>query len=177
MTLPQHLSQSNEHFTPAYIVDAARETMGAIDLDPASCAEAQRTVKAARWYGRGSPFGEDGLREPWAGRVFLNPPGGTVRHPLTKSSAAMWWGLLVEAWSEGLVTQAIFVGFTLEILRSAQGLGVRSPLRFPFCVPSSRIAFTGGSPTHANVIVYIPPDEEHSVRFVEVFSPIGECRL
>lgn len=182
-----HSSKSNEHYTPEYIVEPGRELMGAIDLDPASCPMAQEVVRAEAWYGPGSEFGEDGLAEPWCGRVFLNPPGGSPPDEYkgmgTQSFATLWWMRLVEEWRTGEVEQAIFVGFTLEIMRSTQGLGVPSVRRFPDCVPSSRIPFdtintvrekgkkagelidpsapagarvSGTQPAHANVIVYLP---------------------
>ncbi|MFB6214860.1 MAG: hypothetical protein ABEI54_03225, partial [Candidatus Bipolaricaulia bacterium] len=51
MPLPQHLSLTNEHFTPPKIVEAARETMGGIDLDPASCAIAnEKLVQAEKFF-------------------------------------------------------------------------------------------------------------------------------
>jgi len=197
----QHSSKSNEHYTPAEIVNAARFTLGGIDLDPASCTLANEVVKAAAFYGPGSEFAEDGLGEPWLGRVFCNPPGGRAPDGMpTKSNAALWWMVLAEAWRTGEVEAAIFVGFTLEILRSAQGLDVPQPLDFPLCVPSSRIAFdtlgvegkcntesigkrcTSSQPTHANVIVFLPPHQEHDAadavdRFVDAFTPIGRCRI
>jgi len=205
----QHSSATAEHYTPAEIVNAARLTLGAIDLDPASCALAQDVVKAAAWYGPGSPFGEDGLTEPWLGRVFLNPPGGRVPDAFkgmgTASSAALWWATLSEAWRTGEVEAAIFVGFTLEILRSAQALDVIQPLDFPLCVPKSRIAFDtvsppsgipgdsgtcdtdrirvpSTSPTHANVIVFLPPTTEGNWTssavepFLRAFGPFGSIR-
>ena len=206
--IAQHSSASVEHYTPAPVVDAARSTLGAIDLDPASCTLANDVVKATAWYGPGSPLGEDGLKEPWGGRVFLNPPGGRVSDEWkgmgTTSNAALWWSVLASKWASGEVEAAIFIGFTLEILRSAQALDVPQPLDFPICVPSSRIAFDtveigpvtniqrripSTSPTHANVIVFLPPviagtepcvgtiSPKHVHNFQEHFGSIGRCRL
>lgn len=70
--IAQHSSESNEWYTPAWIVERARMTMGTIDLDPASCAQAQLTVQAGMWYG----IEDDGLAMRWASNVFLNPPYG-----------------------------------------------------------------------------------------------------
>ena len=66
-----------EVYTPAPIIEAARASMGGIDLDPASCAEAQTVVRADRWIG----LPDDGLDHDWSGRVWLNPPfrGGMLR--------------------------------------------------------------------------------------------------
>ncbi len=211
----QHSSKSNEHYTPTAIVEAARDVLGGIDLDPASCALGNEVVKAAAWYGPDG-LGPDGLVEPWCGRVFLNPPGGRVPDAYkgcgTTSNAALWWATLAEAWRTGEVEAAIFVGFTLEILRSAQVLDVPQPIDFPLCVPSSRIAFDTKSkdvcqdfdapaylkhtrvaskqPTHANVIVYLPPiapdlrdvarhlyDPDKWPDFANAFGKIGRCRV
>jgi len=172
--IPQHGSASNEHYTPAAIVEAARVTLGGIiDLDPASCAQANERIGARTF------FDERGLDVPWAGTVFLNPPGGRAPKGCgTGSNAALWWGALAQRYQAGDVVAAVFVGFTLEILRSAQALDVPQPLDFPFCVPKKRIAFDtpdgpSSSPTHANAIIYLGPDVE---RFVEAFAPIGRCR-
>jgi ParB family chromosome partitioning protein len=70
----QHLQQSNsnEHYTPEVYIEAAREVLGNIDLDPASCAEANKVVKAD-WFFSGE---DDGLLQDWRPRVWLNPPYG-----------------------------------------------------------------------------------------------------
>ena len=196
---PQHSSASNEHYTPEPIVEAARSVLGVIELDPASCTLGQEVVKAIAWYGPGSELAEDGLAEPWMGKVFLNPPGGKVPEQYaglgTRSNAALWWSALAGYWQEGEVEAAIFVGFTLEVLRAAQALDVPQPLDFPLCVPKQRIRFDteeGGkriasdSPTHANVIVYLPPkpwklgkgdSTTMTAQFRRIFSPLGKCRI
>src|SRR5262249_7627129 len=57
---------------PPDLLEAAREVMGGIDLDPASSdrQQAQATVKAARYF----TVENSGLEQPWLGRVWLNPP-------------------------------------------------------------------------------------------------------
>lgn len=57
-------------YTPAEYIESARAVLGTIELDPASCAFAQKTVKANRFYS----MADDGLVQPWAGAVWLNPP-------------------------------------------------------------------------------------------------------
>jgi phage N-6-adenine-methyltransferase len=70
---PQHRTAytgNYEWHTPAEYVGPARRVLGVIDLDPASCALAQETVRAARYFSAD----DDGLRQEWRGRVWLNPP-------------------------------------------------------------------------------------------------------
>lgn len=81
-------SASNEHFSPPEIIEAARAALGGIDLDPASCAEANEMVRATAYYDRernGPPrdwrfwtnaANEKNPKGPLPPRTFLNPPGG-----------------------------------------------------------------------------------------------------
>jgi hypothetical protein len=89
------LSESTEWYTPAEYIEAARRALGAIDLDPASCELANRTVGASRFYS----LEDDGLAQPWYGRVWMNPPyGGYV---------ASFVGKLVDEHGAGNVEAAI----------------------------------------------------------------------
>lgn len=159
----KHSSASAEHMTPAGVVESARSVLGSIDLDPASTTFANQIVRAKRIYTKH----DDGLSKQWRGRVFLNPPGGTLDAAVrgTRSSQVLWWAKLVEEWESERVTSAIFVGFSLELLQAVQQIDVPHPLDFPCCIPKRRIKFdtlengrrvSGNQPTHSNVIVWLP---------------------
>lgn len=60
-----------EYFTPVEYTDAAREVMGSIELDPASCRAANEFVKANDYFTKD----QDGLSREWkANTLFMNHP-------------------------------------------------------------------------------------------------------
>lgn len=63
-------SGNNEWYTPAKYIELARDVLGTIDVDPASCEYANQTVKAKTYYS----IENDGLDQSWDGKVWMNPP-------------------------------------------------------------------------------------------------------
>jgi phage N-6-adenine-methyltransferase len=87
-----------EWYTPAEYVEAARNVLSAIELDPASSDEAQRTVKATRYF----TMADDGLAHPWPGRVWLNPP-------YTQPMIMHFIAKLIDEHAAGRTTEAILL--------------------------------------------------------------------
>jgi hypothetical protein len=153
-------STSNEHYTPAVYVDAAREVMGGIDLDPASCAEANKVVKAKRFF-TAKDNGLDRDRD-WHGRVWLNPPYG--------GKAGEFVAKLVGELEQGRVTAAVvLVNSAMTDTRWFQSLwnGL-------LCFTNHRINFYGdgerSGATNGSVFVYFGDRQK---LFIERFSEFG----
>lgn len=139
-----HSAASAEWYTPPDVVHAARVALGGIDLDPASCPEAQAIVGADRYYGR-TPTFIDGLTQPWEGRVFNNPPG-TERDASGKvlrgTGPGAWWRKLLGELDAGRTSAAIWVAYSIEQVQQTQGWGGGMLQRaVAVCFPSRRIRF------------------------------------
>lgn len=141
--------------TPAEYVDAAREVLGEIDLDPASSDEANDTIKAKRYF----TAEDDGLIHNWDGRVWLNPPYG-------RSLTADFVRKLIAEHAAGRTTAAVLVinayGFDAEWFQ---------PLfSHVLCFTDHRIKFYGGGPTFGSLFVYLGPEQR---RFAREFRQFG----
>jgi len=67
---------SDEWYTPVHpYIDAVKEVLGSIDLDPATIAFAQARIRAAHCFTKD----DDGLVHKWSGRVFLNAPFSKIK--------------------------------------------------------------------------------------------------
>lgn len=185
-TAARHSSDSAEWYTPSDYVEAARQVLGVIDLDPASHEEANTIVRAGRFY----TAEDNGLVQPWHGRVFVNPPGGTDARG--DRLVPQFWQKLVGDWITHQIDAAIWIGFSLEQLQSLQGPHIPSPVNYPLCIPSRRIAFVENaakqaerfarltalgktpskrsSPSHAGYVCYLGPA---TATFVRVFRAFG----
>lgn len=128
------------------------------------------------------------------------PPGKDHKHHGVTSSAKLWWAKLAVEFARGRVEAAIFVGFTLELLQSAQGALPRgldailgkdldgtayerapsAPHQHALCLPRERLDFLtlhedgrlrpGKDNTHASFVAYLGRYPE---RFRLNFSKIG----
>lgn len=151
---------SDEWYTPANYVELARKVLHQIDLDPASCAEAQRTVKAAEWFDRE----RDGLKQEWPGRVWLNPP---YSMPLIKKFIAK----LIDEHESGRTTAAVCLVNNATDTSWFQSLLTR----YPACFAAGRISFDHpGRESDANrqgqAFFYLGPDTK---RFADAFGAVG----
>lgn len=135
---------TNEWYTPAWIIALAKRVMGGIDLDPASCAEANATVGATHYYSAE----EDGYWKQWRGRVWLNPPF---------SDTPRWVRRLGASYDDGDVQQAIL------LVNSAPGYNWWEEMyrTYPVCLLRERVAFVsatgvqGGTAKKGTTIAYL----------------------
>ena len=151
---------NDEWYTPANVVGSARSVMGCIDLDPASNWEANETVQAKAIY----TVEDDGLTQPWRGRVFLNPP-------FSAQLKRAFCDRLRESVASGDVTQAVLVtpidispqwGDVIRTCASAVALAVGST---PFYGP--RGGGGGPGPGFGHMVSYYGPNVG---RFASVFD-------
>lgn len=157
-------SESAEWYTPAIYVNAARQVMGNIDLDPASCELANQVVQAERYY----DVYAHGLLQHWHGNVWLNPPYG--REKDNQSSQEVWTCKLIAEYEAGHVEQAIL------LVNASTSTGWFQRLwNYPICFTDHKIRFynercVASQPTHGNAFVYFGQQE---ARFIEVFTRFG----
>jgi ParB family chromosome partitioning protein len=138
----------DEWYTPDWLLLLVRATFGAIDVDPASCATANKVVQATRFYDKEI----NGLVQHWSGRVWCNPPysRGNIEAFVDKfileyDTRRMTRGLL-------LVNNATETAWFQSLL-----------MRFPVCFLNRRVRFWhsergGDSPRQGQVVFYAGPD-------------------
>lgn len=159
--LDQQSEASVEWYTPPEFVDMARTVLGGIDLDPASNPIAQGWVKAERFYTKD----DDGLAQPWAGRVWCNPPYGKFTKLFMERALAFY--------ETGEVTDCIFLvnrtgaSWYVDLLERFSGVcQVRK--RISFWTPEGK---PEGSPRYYNDFLYLGKSTK---KFQQVFSSVGK---
>lgn len=158
-------SKSNEWYTPARYVQAAREVMGGIDVDPASNPLANETVQAARFY----DITTNGLDKQWHGRVWMNPPYGRDE---MGSNQDVWTRRLIEQYREGITTEAVVLVNASVDTRWFQPLW-----DYLICFPDHRINFytpeiSASGSTHGSALVYLGHQKDKFINVFRRFGPI-----
>jgi hypothetical protein len=161
--------KSNEWYTPAKYIEAAREVLGSIDLDPASCALANETVKATRYFTKD----DDGLSKAWSGNVWLNPPYGRTSEMQGRGESTIerFAAKLIRECREGNVTQAIAL-----LTAQVDARWFRLLWDFPICFTDHKVHFDmpfqrrSYSHMFGTIFVYLGPNE---AKFIDIFSAFG----
>jgi len=159
-----HVGQSSgyyEWYSPPDYIEAATRVLGSIDLDPASSAAANDVVKATTYY----TLDQDGLRLPWRGRLWLNPPYG---QPIIEWFTAK----LAASVTSGEVSAAIVL---VNNGTETAWFHTLASLAQAMCFPEGRLRFwnpdhKGSTPLQGQVVVYIGP---HAAAFVREFHQFG----
>jgi hypothetical protein len=177
-----------EYYTDPRIVDAARELMGSITLDPASCLHANLFhVGAQDFYTKE----QDGLSRSWFGNVWLNHPFHrgeqpcpkkletckkkvckTRGHHITKAipSNAEWINHLMNEFERFHIRQACAITFA-----STSEAWFRPLLNYPQCYLTPRTNYytpdglSADDVTKGSVVTYLGPDNK-TEKFREIFE-------
>ena len=160
-----HVGQSSgefEWYTPQDYIEAARLTMGTIDVDPASSDAANKIVKAEKYF----TINDDGLKQNWYGNVWMNPP---YSQPLI----TQFCNLLVEKYKDGEVEQAcVLVNNATETQHYQTMLEEAKAV----CFIKGRVKFidkdgnSSGAPLQGQTILYFGNEAQV---FAENFSYFG----
>lgn len=156
-----HNSGNNEWYTPEMYITAVRDVMGTIDVDPASCDEANKTVGAVMYY----TLENDGLVQKWTGNVFMNPPYG-------REVIGKFCRKFREEYLSGRMIQGIaLVNNATETEWFSDLASASSAVVFP----RGRVRFYGvsgerGAPLQGQAFLYAGYQTE---KFIRIFSRFG----
>tara|TARA_Y100001937_G_C7123804_1_gene333903 strand:- start:2135 stop:2716 length:582 start_codon:yes stop_codon:yes gene_type:complete len=158
-----HNSGNNEWYTPQALIEAARECMGSIDVDPASSKIANKTIQAKIFY----TSEDDGLSKNWLGNVWMNPPySQPLISQFSKTICEKYSNKEIES-ACVLVNNATETEWFQQMLKRACAV----------CFLKSRVKFldpTGkatGAPLQGQAVLYMG---KHSHSFFHSFSPFGK---
>jgi hypothetical protein len=176
-------SINGRNLTPLSIITAARNTLGHIQLDPASDALANTHTQAERYF-------TEGFHKAWfSDTVWLNPPGRTTDKGF-KVSGSQWGRKLHRCWILGYINHAIYLCYrggslgslgkemisdsTLCITASgasSDAINGSGRLSFDNVIDGERVP--GTSNTQSSVILLLTRDVEVWKRFKENFNQFG----
>jgi hypothetical protein len=155
---------SDEWYTRRKYIEAVRKVLGGIDLDPASCDAAQDVVNAKQYFTKE----DDGLKQEWRGRVWMNPP-------YSRGLINLFTDKLLKEYASGNVTAAIM----LVSGRTSNCSWFKPLYDFPMVVAFERVYRRPGRPLteQPNAVpyfVFLGHGWEAINKFVGVFEPFGQ---
>ena len=150
-----------EWYTPDEYLQAARDVLGRIDLDPASSVMAQEKVRADRFF----TIEDNGLRQEWHGNVWLNPP-------YAQPNIALFASKMVAEFKSGRVTAAVMLTHNYTDTRWFHELLAAANL---ICFTRGRIGLVNadgstGPPTQGQPFFYFG---DATARFAARFAAVG----
>lgn len=160
-----HVSNNSgkyEWYTPKKFVDAAREVMGSIDLDPASSSIANRIIQATKIYTEQ----DNGLTPHWYGNIWMNPPYNNS---------------LVDEFTKKLIDELPHIGQACVLVNNAtETKWFQKVLNMcdAICFVKGRIKFLDingeatGSSLQGQVIMYFGKNTQ---KFYDNFKIFGTC--
>lgn len=161
-----HVAQAtgeSEWYTPSEYIEAARQVMGSIDVDPASTNKANEIVKAATYFTEEI----DGRCQNWTGKVWLNPP---YSQPLVSD----FCGLLVTKFEKGEILEAcVLVNNATETQFYQDMLRVCSAV----CFIKGRVKFISnngnqGAPLQGQTVLYFGAGRDKFRKHFDKFGVI-----
>lgn len=187
--LANQTSYQFEFYSPAELVEAARKTMGSIDLDPASSAVANNTVKAKQY----CTEQDDGLSKTWYGNVWMNHPWGAKENACKKNCKKKrckkrgyhllkdfpgnfaWVNRLVNSYRNYTIDQACCITYA-----STSENWFKLLKQYPMCLLDGRTSFYNAEGelleqnTKGCAVTYLGPSID---LFADNFSPFGDVMI
>lgn len=154
-------SGNNEWYTPKQYIELAREVLGEIDVDPASCEYANETVMAKQFYS----IENDGLTKHWYGKVWMNPP-------YAADFVSRFTEKFIEEYDNGNITEGIVL-----VNNATETSWFINMVQYAKAVvfPKGRIRYESptketNAPLQGQAFIYFG---ENAAKFISTFSSVG----
>lgn len=157
-------SGNTEWYTPSEIIEAARNTLGIISLDPFSCAKANLVVKASSYMDKQ----DDGFTRDWYGSVWCN-------HPFSRNNNKRIANKIITEYTSGRVRSACMISFAATSEKWFQPL-----LAYPQCFLHGRTNYYDENGikvkgvTKGSVVTYFGDDLD---KFYDSFNHLGTIKI